>query len=321
MSMGKFWASDRGFWLAYRNGQVVARLGLKLHQHLGERLLHFGFFEAMPGTGPEVAALFQEARRCMGIDLRVIGPHQFLLEDPYPGLLVNGFELEPYFFMNYNPPYYLELLEGLGFEKEMDLLTYRVTKETVRYPRLDFLKRRAQRSGLSIRNLDPSQLRREVCEIAGLFNAALAGNWGFEPIQGAQLEEFQLLARCLLLPETVFLAYQDQRLVGAVLFLPDLNPILKACGGGLNLTLVNQFRTRRRWLRKLRGYAVAVRHEFRNLGLLGLLLQHIQEAPGMAQIQECELGWVLEDNEEMRAVAEKLGCQSASTYRLLGLRP
>ena len=53
------------------------------------------------------------------------GPHGFSDFDP-EGMLVDGFDALPTIAGSYNKPYYRNLVEGFGFEKEVDYIEQRV---------------------------------------------------------------------------------------------------------------------------------------------------------------------------------------------------
>lgn len=97
----------------------MARAGFKVHRAHGYEALHFGYFEALPSTRHEEVRALVELGHQLAPHLPMRGPHHFRLEDPYTGLLVDGFDFEPHFLMSYNPPYYEELLAGAGLNKSM----------------------------------------------------------------------------------------------------------------------------------------------------------------------------------------------------------
>ncbi len=312
--MGKFEEPGKLFLMAYREGKPVARAGFKVHGH---EAIHFGYFEALPGTHEEVRALFAEGQK-LAPNLPLRGPHQFRLEDPYTGLLIKGFEYEPHLFMSYHPPYYLELLESVGFVKNIDLFTYFMSPETIAKP--EFFGKRCQRArerGLVIRNLDKAKISTQVGQIASIFNQALADNWGFEPIEGEQLSDLLLLAKVVLDPKMVFLAYLDQEPVGCAIILPNLNPMFKASRGGVNFTLLSKYLTRSRWVDSYRGYAVGIRPDYVDHEVGALLMEALLIALSKSGWKHGEISWVLEDNRRMRMLAGALGGVHHKTYRLL----
>jgi hypothetical protein len=326
ISMGKFRTRDKAFYLAYRDGQPVARAGFKIHTVHGQpEAVHFGYFEALPGTEAEVAALIEAGHR-LAPHLPMRGPHQFRLEDPYTALLIDGFDQEPYLFMSYNPPYYLQLLEQAGFVKVQDLLTYLhpTGHPDFNHKSMEARAARAYEKGIKVRKMGPN-LRAEVNRIAEVMNSALAGNWGFEPIQGEQLEELMLLGRLIIRRESVFFAYHEDepdKVLGCCIMLPNLNPMLKASGGALNWTLLRMYLNRNSWVDSYRGYALGVKPEGKSYNvapaMLDTLLQGTIRPEGW---REVEVSWILETNRLMKTTAVALGGTINRVYRVLEKPP
>lgn len=319
-SMGKLNQPDKMFAMAYRGGKPVARAGFKVHRSHGYEALHFGYFEALPGTQEEVKALIDYGHE-LAPHLPMRGPHHFRLEDPYTGLLVDGFDYEPHFLMSYNPPYYEELLAGAGLQKSMDLFTYRYLSGEIK---LDIMQGRAARAaakGIVVEPMRNGDLRRQVHQIAEVFNDALSQNWGFEPIEGEQLEDLLMLARFVLDANMVFLAYQNSHPIGCLIILPNLNPMLRASNGSVGPTLMWKYLTRSRWVDSYRGYALGVRREFRADEVTAALINAAMTRGKQICWRELEISWVLESNRPMNALAGALGGKRNKTYRLLERLP
>jgi len=71
------------------------------------------------------------------------------------GILIEGFEQAPTLMMTYNPPYYVDLIESNGFEKEKDLITIRFEEWDQPSQRLERLARRIRRNNkITIRPLN-----------------------------------------------------------------------------------------------------------------------------------------------------------------------
>ena len=114
--------SHAEFFLARRGPRVVARVAAlentQYNAHQKSKCAHFYFFDAE--DDPEAAArLFETVRswaRDRGLDT-LIGPFGFG-GSTGNGILVEGFEHTAAMnMMNWNPPYYARLLEGVGFAK------------------------------------------------------------------------------------------------------------------------------------------------------------------------------------------------------------
>ena len=115
---------ETGYWLAYRGETVVGRISAILqkasNEKHGEKRVRFTRFDAI--DDPEVAkALFDAVEafaRARGMNA-VCGPLGFS-DLEREGLLVEGFDQLSTFEEQYNADYYGRLIEGCGYEKEVD---------------------------------------------------------------------------------------------------------------------------------------------------------------------------------------------------------
>ena len=120
--------SDAEFFIAERDGRDVGRITAMVNNHFNEyhgtKKGQFYFFDCE--NDPEISeALFTHAfdwLRERGMT-QVIGPKGFGPLDGY-GLLVEGFEHRQMMtMMNYNYAYYPELVEKIGFHKDVDFVS------------------------------------------------------------------------------------------------------------------------------------------------------------------------------------------------------
>mgnify|MGYP001190399853 FL=1 len=316
-SMGRLDEPGKAFYVVYRDGQPRARAGFKVHRVKDQEYLHFGFFEALPDSQPEVMALIERGHQ-LAPHLPMRGPYHFLQEDPFTGLLVKGFELKPTFFMSYNPPYYESLLEAAGLSKIMDLNSYQYTPQTARPQLMEGRARRAREKGITTEDLQGGKLVDKVRLIADIFNESLAENWGFEPIEGAQFQMFLLLARLVLLREGVLLARKDGEPIGCLIMLPNLNPVLES---RYPWQALYRYWTRKKWIRSFRGYALGVRPAYRADEVAPALVEHLSRLGRQYGWDEVEVSWVVENNRPMNALALALGGQCGKVYRILERPP
>jgi hypothetical protein len=121
--------ADARLFIALKDGKPVGRIAAILSRVANKKYstknLRFGWFDAP--DDPEVAAsLFAAVEgwaRELGLET-VTGPHGFCDLDPQ-GMLVEGFDQEPTIAGYYNFPYYQKLVEGQGFQKEIDYVEFR----------------------------------------------------------------------------------------------------------------------------------------------------------------------------------------------------
>ncbi|MBF8283020.1 MAG: hypothetical protein HW378_1935, partial [Anaerolineales bacterium] len=179
--------SDADFFIAARDGRDVGRVAALENRRFNDyhktKQAQFYLFECE--NDPETAeALFEQIfawARARGLE-RVVGPKGFGPLDGY-GLLVEGFEHRPMMtMMNYNYDYYPRLLEGLGFEKEVDFVSCYLSADSFRLPeRVHSIAERVQRRGaLRVRRFAS---KRELVAWAGrigdAYNKAFVNNWEY----------------------------------------------------------------------------------------------------------------------------------------------
>jgi GNAT superfamily N-acetyltransferase len=315
--MGRLGRPDNRFWLVCEGSRPVARLGVRHHRHPGQEALHFGFFECREGYSEAARILFQKAQS-LAPHLPLRGPYHFRQEDPYPGLLVDGFHEEPCFLMAYNPPYYDDYLRAAGLVPVKDLYAYEYRPQALRADLVEERARRAWEQGVRVRTMHPWRRAREVRSLAALFNRALADNWGFEEFTEDHIRELVVLSWLLLDPRLVFLASYQGCDVGAAILLPNLNPLLKPGRGRLTPALVWRYLFHRHRLRTYRGFALGVLPEYRHLDVTAALLQAAVRAgqTWASGWEAVEVAWVLADNRPMNALARALGGRRSKTWRL-----
>lgn len=309
-------------WTVVEGGRTVARMAARVHRQAGREAIHFGFFECREGH-PEAARLLVERARALAPGLPLRGPYHFRQEDPYPGLLVDGFDVDPTFLMPYNPPWYDGYLKEAGLRPVMDLYAHEVRPETARLDLLESRVARARAQGIEVRTMDRRHRAREVRSMCRLFNRFLADNWGFEEFEEAQIREMTVLAYAFLEPHMVFLASHEGRDVGCAIVVRDFNPLLKPARGRITPALVWDYLFHRKRLQRFRGYALGVLPECRHMdvpaALVGAILEGARASePGW---ESMEVAWVLADNARMNAMANAFGARRTKTYRLFEALP
>ena len=184
--------ASRQLFLAVRDGTLVGRIAAienrahnRFHQ---DKVGFFGFFEC--ADDQEVAdALFTAAEewlRARGLDT-MRGPMNPSTNHEC-GMLVEGFDVHPIFMTNWNPAYFLPLMDRAGFEKAKDLFAYWVQVsgpgKVPLPPRFAALAQRAiADSRVTFRDIDIRRFDEEVDVLWGIYNAAWERNWGFVPVR------------------------------------------------------------------------------------------------------------------------------------------
>ncbi|MBI3930198.1 MAG: hypothetical protein HY319_31970 [Armatimonadetes bacterium] len=316
--MGRLTGPDRGYWLALYRGWPVARLGARLHHYRDQEAIHFGFLECRR-EHPEALRLLVQAAHGLAPALAMRGPYHFTQEDPYPGVLVDGFQENPSLMMSYNPRYYAEYLEQAGLRPLADLYSYELVRGKIRMDLMEGRARRAREQGVAVRTMDPWGRLADMRRIIAMANRTHADNRGFEEYAGHQALELLLMGILLLDPGCVFLAFQEDRPAGFVVIVPDVNPLLKPSRGRFGPALILRLLFGRKSIDRYRAYGMGVLAENRNSGVAAALVQAVMEAFQSSRyhaVPVVEVAWTLADNRPMNAMVVALGGRRCKVHRV-----
>jgi GNAT superfamily N-acetyltransferase len=314
--------AEMDLFLAYRNGEVVGRIGAihnHLHnQHHNDKVGFFGFFECI--NDQSVAdALFDTAKewlRASGCtDMR--GPANPSSNDEY-GMLLEGFDDSPRILMTYNPPYYLDLCENYGLKKAKDLYAWKL--ENPKVMSSDKLRRVAeiarQRSGLQISELDMKNFNRDLEKVKKVYNKAWQPNWGFVPMTDNELDHMAKDLKPLAEPKLVLFGDINNQTVGFALVILDYNQIFKSFNGRLFPFNFIKLFTQKKKISWCRIIILGVIPEFQRKGLDAVFYWEIVNRAHDLGIDLGEASWILEDNEMMNRGAETMKGTIYKKYRI-----
>jgi hypothetical protein len=185
--------ADMKLFLAMRSGRVCGRVAaIEDHAHNEfhhERLAWFGFFEAEDAA--TASALLNAAgewgRRRGCSTLR--GPANPSLNESC-GLLIDGFDDDPYLLMPYNPPVYAQYVEAAGFAKVKDLWAWDFD---IRKPVGERIARMAarvtKRHNVTVRHVNMRDYDADLARMVSVYRAAWEANWGFVPPTDAEMKQ------------------------------------------------------------------------------------------------------------------------------------
>lgn len=309
--MGRLYSPERRFWLVRSGEQAVARMGAVVY----DDKVHFGFFECFEGY-PEAARLMMEAAQSLAPGFPIQGPYHFDIEEPYTGVLTQGFEYEPTFLMPYNPPYYDHYLGLTGLEPMADLYSYLFLPDRVRLDRMRGRAEKAAAAGVTVHPmpfLAQAATMKTCVEIA---NQAWADNWGFEELGEEQLQTLIWFCRVFFDSRGTILARYQGKDIGFAWILRNFNHILKPARGRLTLRLLWDFLFKSKDLKSFRGHALGVLPEHRKLNVPAALVHYVMAHGDRVPWTDFEIGWIQASNTRMNAMARALGGIHHKTHRL-----
>jgi hypothetical protein len=319
--------AEAEYFIAERDGEPVGRITAQVDERWDEFQggsdAMFGFFETV--DDPEVAKALLDAAaewaRAKGRS-RLLGPMDFTTNDEL-GILIEGYELEPFILENWHPPYSRELLEAAGLGKEIDLLVWELRlgslKEGERFdPSIHAAAKKAlEEEGVVIRNMRKRDMADEVRRFSEVYNEAWADNWGFVPPTDAEVEFHAKILKQVIDEDWAYIAEKDGDPVGAALTLPDINQVMAKLNGRLLPFGWLRFLLGRRKIDRLRVFALGVKHDYRHSGVAaGLYLKHLETSYMPGAITWGEMGWILETNVPMNRAMEGMGGKVVKRYRV-----
>ena len=320
--------ADADYFMALdENGEVVGRIGAITNEnyvkHWNENYGFFGFFESV--NDKKVSrALFDAAMAWLkerGVE-GVYGPMNPSTNDTC-GTLVNGFDTPPYVMMVHNKPYYDELIKAAGFEKKMDLFSYRFAVKDFpqRYVQLaDKIEKRLNDEGIVIRQANFKKIKEEAPKLRFVYNKAWEKNWGFIPMDD---DEFDALAdelKMVTSPDLVYLAEDKGKPVAFIAVLPDLNQITRTIRDGrlfpINFLKLINFKKK---VNRGRVLTLGLVDGYRLKGIDTVMYARCFKAAKKWGYQEAEASWILENNTMMNRILKNIHADPYKTYRIYSL--
>lgn len=187
---------ERKMWVVEDGKTVVGRIcGIINHRYnerYGTRRTRFGWFDTINDI--EVAGLLIETAASWAKEKGMEEIHGPLQYNTFgrQGMLVEGFDKVAPFSCLYNYPYYVELMQQLGFEKECDWLQYRMAADQQVPEKMQNIARRLMER-YKIRVADFDNMKKDPENLRKFFkayNESFDGMvYNFVPFTDAEIEE------------------------------------------------------------------------------------------------------------------------------------
>lgn len=318
--------------LAERGGVVVGRISAHIDtlaltmpsaQGFGPGVGQWGLFDA---DDPIVAARLLLAAegwlRDQGMT-RSLGPISMSIWEE-PGLLVQGYDHPPTVMMGHAKPEYRRWIEDAGYRPAKELFTYELDITRPFPPLVQRIVKSGEKNArIHIRKVDKSRFDQEAALILGILNDAWSDNWGFVPLTQPEIDDVGVKLKPIVYEDLIRIAELDGRAVAFMITLPDLNEVLRPMGGSLLpfgwAKLL--FWLRRPKVRTVRVPLMGVLKELQASRLASQLAFMLIESIRQASVanygaSRAEIGWILEDNQGMRSIADAIECEVNKVYTL-----
>lgn len=316
--------------IAWRGGKPVGRISAHVdelalvvpaEQGFGPGTGFFGYFDAADEAVAKALLVAAEERLLAWGMARVLGPISLSIWEE-PGLLVRGQDHSPTILMGHHPAHYRAWIEAAGYAPEKSLLTYEldITKDFP--PLIERVIASGERNArITVRPVDKSRWSEEVQTVLAILNDAWSDNWGFVPFTPAEIAYAGKKMQPIIHPELNMIAELDGKPVAFMMTLPDMNGVLKRIDGKL---LPFGWLRLLRWLRKpmhadMRVPLMGVKRELQNSRIASqlafMLINRIRlNACKVFGSPRGEIGWILDDNQGMIAIADAINCTINREY-------
>ena len=327
---GWFSHAEAQLFLAERDGRTVGRISAHIDRLALEMPPERGFG---PGTGfwgmfeaedeATARALIDTAEQWLrgkGMT-RALGPVSLSIWEE-PGLLVRGYDHSPMVLMGHHRPEYRGWIEDQGYAPAKKLLTYALDITRSFPPIVERIVAAGEKNPrIRIRKVDKAKFAEEAAIILAILNDAWSDNWGFVPLTAPEIADVGKKLKPLVFEDLIRIAEYDGEPVAFMLTLPDFNEALKPLGGSL---LPFGWAKLLWWLRKPRasGARVPLMGVVKRLQssrmasqLAFMMIEYIRRAAVSDYgAKRGEIGWILEDNQGMVAIADAIDSKINREY-------
>lgn len=314
--------ADVQHFLAKEGGRTVGRISAHIdhlaiaqppEQGMGPGVGNWGLFEAEDETiAARLIATAEKWLRDKGMN-RVLAPLSMSVWEE-PGQLVVGHDHSPTVMMGHQPARYRDWFEALGYTRAKSLYTYELDITQEFPPLIQRIVASGEKNAkIRIRNVDKSKFDEEARLILDILNDAWSDNWGFVPFTDAEIAYAGKKFKPIVREDLIMVAEYEGEPVAFMMTLPDLNEVLKPMKGKLFPFNWIKLLT---WLRKpqvrtMRVPLMGVRKRLQSSRLASQLAFMMIEYIRRNAIEKYgstrgEIGWILDDNQGMVAIAEAI---------------
>ncbi len=327
-----FGHGEAQLFLAERAGRVVGRISAHIDhlaltqpvdQGMGPGTGNWGLFEAEDAeTAHALIAAAEDWLRTKGMT-RALGPLSISIWDE-PGLLIKGFDHPPTVMMGHNAAVYQGWIEAVGYRFAKSLRTWELDISKSFPDLVQRIVAAGERNPrIRIRPVNKARFNEEAALILGILNDAWSDNWGFVPLTDAEIAYVGKKLKPIVYEDLIMVAEYDGEPVAFMLVLPDINEKLASFGGSLfpfNWAKLLWW-LRRPQVRTMRVPLMGVLKRLQSSRMASqlafMMIEYIRRnATAHYGASRGEIGWILDDNQGMNAIAEAINSHINKDYWL-----
>lgn len=300
---------------ALKDGKPLGRIAAAVHDasnaRHGTARAQFGYFDCV--DDPEIASALLAAAEGWARQhgMAEITGNFNLTAMQQVGVVTDGFEGAPYTDMIWSPPHIARLLEANGYAPTFPMTTFEIGLSDIDPALLLGEKQQAILADADYRwmPIDRRHFAARLEESRLILNDGFDGNPMFVPPTAAEYR-FQAGDMMWVIDSRIStVVHHKGEPVGAIIAIPDLNPLVKAVGGRIEPGFPFRFLWHR-W-RNRRAVIVyqSVGRAFHNRGLNGAMLYKVTSALKGAGYTSLGGTWIADVNAPSLRQAQKAGAR------------
>ncbi len=324
--------ADVQLFLAKKGDEIVGRISAHIdhlalaqpaEQGMGPGTGNWGMLEAQDEN--IAAALIDTAEnwlREQGMK-RILAPISLSIWDE-PGVLTKGHENKPLIMMGHHAKETSQWIVANGYTAAKELVTYDL-EITQGFPKIvnRIVKSGERNDKINVRKVDKKNFDKEAQIIMNILNDAWSSNWGFVPLTDDEIAYVGKKLKPIVFEDLIMITEYEGEPIAFMIVLPNVNEVLIDLKGSLFpfgwAKLLN-------WIRKPKTRYVRVplmgvlqKHQSSRLAsqVAFMMIEYIRRAavPNY-KASRAEIGWILDDNQGMNAIATAIESEVNRVYTI-----
>ena len=314
--------NDFTYFTALENGKPVGRITAHIHKASNKlhktKLAYFGFFDCIDNQqiANKLLSACEAWASAKGFD-KLSGNFNLTAMQQI-GIQTSGFENAPFTDQIWSPPHLPKLLEQNGYKQHFPMTTFELGIRDLKPEQIlsHENEKLIKDSGFTFAPVNRSTLDQRLEDARNILNESFVNNPMFVPVSK---EEFDFQAKemkWIMDPRISTIMHKDGEVAGAVIAIPDLNPMLKAMGSKLGLSAPWHFLKHR--LNRKRAVVIfqGVRPKFQGMGVNPIMLAHILVQMQKAGYEKVGGTWIADENKASIRQTEKSGAKALHRLHL-----
>lgn len=298
------------FWTTHRGGRPVGRIVAHVHAQSNARhgtaRAQFGFFDSADDAESAAALLSAAQGFAQEAGQRELVGNFNLTAMQQCGVMTGGFDKRGYTDMIVNPPHIPRLLEANGFARFFPMRTFEVDLAAAQAnARQDVAPER----GFRFARIRRGTFAERMEEARVVLNDGFADNPMFVPLTAGEFRFQAGEMMSILDPRLSSVLLLNDRPVGTIICIPDLNGFLAATRSRIGITTPLHYLRYR--LRRRRAVIIfySVVRDLHGQGLMGAMLARTVAALKAARYEQLGITWIADGNAASLRQMERLGAR------------